>query len=74
MGPRKGDVQTVTSEQIEEVLQKLSAIQERLDSVEKLLAASQAENAELKSVNTELSKSILEKNSIINSLAKNRTT
>jgi len=68
MGPRRGDVQAVTSEQIEEVLQKLSAIQERLDSVEKLLAASQAENAELKSVNTELSKSILEKNSIINSL------
>ena len=64
----KADSNAVTSEQMEEVLARLSSIQERLDTMENLLAASQAENAALKATNTELHKHILEKNSLINSL------
>jgi len=69
MGPRsKTDSTPVTCEQMEEVISKLNSIQERLESVEKLLEAAQAENAVLKSANTELSKSILEKNAVIEAL------
>ena len=68
MPPKKVDNSSVTSDQMEMILARLDAISERLESVENLLTAAQAENAELKATNTELHKSILEKNSIINSL------
>jgi len=68
MGPRKEAAPAVTGEQMEEVLAKLNSIQERLGAVEKLLEASQAENAILKSTNTELSKSLLERNNTIDFL------
>ena len=61
-------VEAVTSEQMEEVLARLCSIQERLDSVEKLLAATQAENTELKSANTELHNVILENAATIKQL------
>jgi len=72
MGPPRGSkaveptpATPVTSEQMEEVLSRLNSIQERLDSVEKLLEVSQAENAILKSANTDLSKAVLDRNSTI---------
>ena len=68
MPPKKADPNAVTSDQLETILSRLDSIQERLESVENLLTAAQAENAVLKAANTDLHKSILEKNSIINSL------
>ena len=62
------DATSASSEQMEEILSKLNSISERLESVEKLLETSQAENAVLKAANTELHQSILDKNSTIEAL------
>jgi len=68
MPPKKTDNSSAANDQMEAILARLDSIQERLDSMENLLEAAQAENAVLKSANSELHKSILEKNSLIDSL------
>ncbi len=59
---------TATSEQLEEILSSLKAIQERLDSVEQLLTEAREENSTLKKINGGLVKEMLEKDITINKL------
>jgi len=72
MAPRKTDStptpSTATSEQLEEILSSLKAIQERLDSVEQLLTEAREENSSLKKINGGLVKEMLEKDITINKL------
>ncbi len=73
MAPRKTTDSTptsspVTSEQLDEILSSLKAIQERLDSVEQLLTEAREENSSLKKINGGLVKEMLEKDITINRL------
>ncbi len=63
-----GDTPTITSEQVEELLANQKNILERLDAMEQLLTASRAENNALKTANGELTRDLVEKSNIINSL------
>jgi hypothetical protein len=69
MPPKKNqDPPTITNEQIEEILANQKSIIERLDTVEQLLSAARTENASLKSANSELSKELADKSTIINNM------